>query len=390
MIRAPEKFRESGIDVRTLTEATEIDPVRREVRALDRRNGGETRLSYDNLLIATGARPVCPEVPGSDARGVHGVCSLQAAIDLRNFLDTEQPKNGVVIGGGYIGLEMAEALVRQGLQVALVERSSEVMGTMDPDVASLITRGLEALGVTVYREETVTAFEADAEGALAAVITDKRTIPAEVAVLGLGVTPNNELAERAGLQLGVKKAIRVDEGMSTSTEGIYAAGDCVDVWHLVSRRHVHIPLGTTANRQGRVAGIVLSGGAATFPGVVGTAITKVCELEIARTGLTENEAREAGFNSAAATITSPTHATYYPGSTKMTVKLVAEKGSGRLLGGQIVGGSGAGKRIDVIAAALHAEFDLQQVVDLDLAYAPPFSLPWDPVQIAAREALKGV
>lgn len=390
MIRAPEKFREAGIDVLTRVEATGIDPANREVWVAGLDDGSEKSLSYDLLLIATGAHPICPDVPGSGAEGIHGICSLQAAVNLRRYLDEKRPRSGVIVGGGYIGLEMAEALVRQGLKVSLVERAQEVMGTMDPDMAALISRGLEGLGVTVYREEAVTAFETDAGGVLSAVVTDKRTIPADVAVLGLGVAPNAKLAEDAGLEVGVKKAIRVDDRMRTSVAGIWAAGDCVDAWHLVSRSHVHIPLGTVANRQGRVAGVVIAGGDASFPGVVGTAITKVCELEIARTGLTEREAHDFGLISGAATITSPTHATYYPGAAKMTVKLVAEKGTGRLLGGQIVGGNGAGKRIDVLAAALHAGFDLQQIVDLDLAYAPPFSLPWDPVQIAAREALKEV
>jgi NADPH-dependent 2,4-dienoyl-CoA reductase/sulfur reductase-like enzyme len=205
-------------------------------------------------------------------------------------------------------------------------------------------------------------------------------------VLGLGVTPNSELAKCAGITTGVRDAIEVDRRQRTSAEGVWSAGDCADTWHLVSNRRIHIALGTVANKTSRVAGINIGGGNATFAGVVGTAITRVCGTEVARTGLTEREATAGGFDYVTATIESTARAGYFPGAEKMTVKVLAERRSGRLLGGQIVGGEGAAKRIDTLATALHARMGVEEMIDLDLAYAPPFSPVWDPVQVAARKA----
>jgi NADPH-dependent 2,4-dienoyl-CoA reductase/sulfur reductase-like enzyme len=209
-------------------------------------------------------------------------------------------------------------------------------------------------------------------------------VDADLAILGLGVTPNSELAAAAGVSTGIRNALSVDRRQRTNLEGVYAAGDCCESWHLVSGRPVHIALGTIANKQGRVAGINLGGGYATFPGVVGTAITKVCSVEMARTGLTEREAAAASLGAEAVTIESTTHAGYLPDTEPMVVKLVAERGTGRLLGGQIVGGVGSGKRIDTVATALHGRMRVDEIIDLDLAYAPPFSSVWDPIAVAAR------
>jgi NADPH-dependent 2,4-dienoyl-CoA reductase/sulfur reductase-like enzyme len=220
------------------------------------------------------------------------------------------------------------------------------------------------------------------------VITDKRNLPADIVVLGLGVRPNTELAAAAGIPLGEKGAIRVNGRMETGRAGIWAAGDCAESFHLVSRRPFYIALGTVANRQGRVAGINLGGGYATFPGVVGTAVTKICQVEVARTGLQEKELRKLGLEWVQVVIKSKTKAGYYPGTGEITVKVLAEKGSGRLLGGQIVGREGSAKRIDTLATALHAGFTVEEMINLDLGYAPPFSPVWDPVVIAAREAAK--
>jgi NADPH-dependent 2,4-dienoyl-CoA reductase/sulfur reductase-like enzyme len=223
-----------------------------------------------------------------------------------------------------------------------------------------------------------------------AALTEEGPVEADVIVLGLGVIPNSELASGAGIETGVRDAIVVDERQRTSADGVWAAGDCCQSMHLVSGAPVHIALGTVANKQGRVAGIDMGGGRASFPGVVGTAVSKLCALEVARTGLTEREARAAGVDHVAATIESTTRAGYFPGAGRITVKLVAERGTGRLLGGQIVGIEGAAKRIDVVATALFARMDVEQVVGLDLSYAPPFSPVWDPVQVAARKLLEAV
>jgi NADPH-dependent 2,4-dienoyl-CoA reductase/sulfur reductase-like enzyme len=357
------------------------------VHVRDLKSGSAVWEPYDQLLIATGAVPICPDLPGSDAVDICGVNTLESGLEIRRRLDKGGIKKGVVVGGGYIGLEMAEALVRQGLEVSLICRPPQVMGTLDEDMGALVSQALRDIGVTLYLDEELTAFETTA-GKVTGIVTDNRTLPADIVILGLGVRPNTALAAAAGIPLGEKESIRVNDRMETGIAGIWAAGDCAESFHLVSRKPFYVALGTVANRQGRVAGINLGGGYATFPGVVGTAVTKICQVEVARTGLQENELRELGVEWVSAVIKSRTKAGYYPGAGEITVKVLAEKGSGRLLGGQIVGMEGSAKRIDTLATALHAGFTLEQMINLDLGYAPPFSPVWDPVVIAAREAAK--
>jgi len=382
----PEEFRdEYGIDARVFHEVTEIDLTKRRLRVHDIGKKRERWEAFDHLLIATGAVPFCPGVPGSDARGIYGLHSLQSGIRVRDVIDRESPKKAVVIGGGYIGLEMAEALIIRGLDVSLVEQASQVMNTLDPDMGALVSDALMRVGVKLFREETFQAIEV-AGGRVQAVITDHRAIPADIVILGLGVRPNTELAERAGIPLGVRKAIKTNDRMQTEIPGVWAAGDCSESFHLVSRRPVHIALGTIANKQGRVAGINLGGRYATFPGLVGTAVSKICDMEVARTGLQEKEVKAIGLEYVTGRIESMTRASYYPHAGKITVKVLAEKGRGRLLGAQIVGVEGAAKRIDVFATALHAGFGVEEMINLDLSYAPPYSNVWDPVHLAVRRA----
>lgn len=388
VVRTPEMFRErEGIDVRILHDVEEIDPAGGRVRVRDLQSGTVRWESYDQLLIATGALPFCPDLPGSDAVAVCGVSTLQSGLELRQRLDAGGVKRGVIVGGGYIGLEMAEALVNQGLEVSLISRPPQVMGTLDYDMGALVSQALRDSGVSLYLEETLTAFETR-DGTVTGVVTDKRTVPTDIVVLGLGVRPNTALAAAAGIPLGEKGAIRVNGRMETGIAGIWAAGDCAESFHLVSRSPFYIALGTVANRQGRVAGINLGGGYATFPGVVGTAVTKICQVEVARTGLQEKEIAALGLEHISAVIKSRTKAGYYPGAGEITVKLLAERDSGRLLGGQIVGKEGSAKRIDTVATALHAGFTVEEMINLDLGYAPPFSPVWDPVVTAARAVAK--
>jgi len=388
--RTPETFRDKyRIDARIRHEVLGIETGARRVRVVNLENRQEWWEPYDQLLIATGAVPFCPELPGAAGRGIYGLSTLASGIRIRRVLDEEKPRRAVVVGGGYIGLEMAEALILRGLEVSLVQRGPQVMGTLDPDMGALVSEALRDVGVTLYLEESLAGFETEG-GRVRAVVTDRRTLPADIVILGMGVRPASGLAKEAGIPLGVKDAIRVDPRMRVGVEGVWAAGDCVESFHLVSRRPFYVALGTVANKQGTVAGINLAGDEAYFPGVVGTAVTKVCKYEVARTGLLEEEIVALGLDYTSAVIESKTRAGYYPGAGRITVKVLAEKGSGRLLGGQIVGIEGAAKRIDVLATALHAGMSVQQVVDLDLSYAPPYSPVWDPVQIAARAALKGV
>lgn len=380
--RRPEQHRARGIDVRTGHEVLAVDTAARRVQVRDPEGKVKTE-PYDQLVLAPGAKPLAPDLPGIDSAGVHGVTDLESAIAIRHAAETSRSRRAVVVGGGYIGLEMAEALLRRGLDVSLVERGPEVMSTLDPDMGGRVSEALRRLGVHLYLNESVQEFENE-HGHVRAVRTDRRVLEADLVVLGLGVRPNTDLAQRAGIPLGPTGAIAVNPRQQTRVEGVWAAGDCAESWHLVSRQPVNIALGTVANKQGLVAGINLAGGYATFPGVVGTAVSQICAYEVARTGLRESDIAPLGLECRSAIVKSKTRASYFPGPEDIWVKLVAERGTGRLLGAQIVGREGAAKRIDVLACALHANWTVHDVVNLDLSYAPPYSGVWDPVQQAAR------
>ncbi|MFV2100135.1 FAD-dependent oxidoreductase [Micromonospora sp. LOL_024] len=387
--RSPATHREEfAIDVRLRHEVVDIDLDRREVVARDLDGGGEVRERFDNLMYATGASPKKPEWARGDVAGVFGVQTLDDGSALRAWLEADpRPRRAVVVGGGYIGVEMAEALVRRGLSVTLVDRGEQPMSTVDPDMARLVTEAMCGLGVTIRTGVRVTGLT-EHEGRVSGVVTDDGPIPTDLVVLGLGVRPNTALGEAAGLPLGPTGGIRVDRRMRvTGAPGVWAAGDCVETLHRVSGMPVHVPLGTHANKQGRVAGINIGGGYATFAGVIGTAVTKVCDLEVGRTGLRERDARAAGFEFVSVIAESTSRAGYYPGARPMTVKLIAERPSGRLLGAQIVGWSEAAKRIDTLAVALWNQMTVDDMTALDLGYAPPYSPVWDPVLVAARKAV---
>jgi NADPH-dependent 2,4-dienoyl-CoA reductase/sulfur reductase-like enzyme len=295
-------------------------------------------------------------------------------------------RRAVVVGAGYIGLEVAEGLLARGLQVTVVERLEAPMGAvLDADMAALVADAMRVAGVDLRLGTSVEGFEEDG-GAVRAVRTDAGAIPADLVLVGLGVRPRVELAKAAGIAIGEAGGIVVDERMRTSRPHVWAAGDCVESLHRVSGRPALIALGTHANKQGRAAGTNIAGGEARFAGVLGTAITRFGELEIARTGLGVREAAAAGFDAFEALTEASSRAHYYPGAQPMRIKLVAERGSGRLLGAQIVGREGAGKRIDVLATALWNRMMVQEIGEMDLSYAPPFSPVWDPVLLAAGKA----
>jgi NADPH-dependent 2,4-dienoyl-CoA reductase/sulfur reductase-like enzyme len=383
--RDPQTFRDTyRIDARMRQEAMAIDLAARTVEVRDHEHDRTYMLGFDILHIGTGAIPLRPELPGMDEAHVHGVQTLEDAAELLDDATGSRVAKVVVVGGGYIGLEMAEAFVKRGVRVTVVERGPEVMVTLDPDMGAYVSRAMREEGIDVRCGEAVQAFDGGA------VVTDRGAIPADLVVLGLGVVPNTALAAAAGLATGVKGALVVDQCQRASAEGVWAAGDCCESFHLVARRPVHIALGTVANKQGRVAGVNIGGGYATFPGVVGTAVSKLCRFEVARTGLTEVEARRLGLGYEAVTVNSTTRAGYFPGSGEIVVKLLAEKRTGRLLGGQLVGFEGAAKRVDVLATALTAGLTVEDLVGLDLSYAPPFSPVWDPIQTAARRAVEAL
>ncbi|CAM5650240.1 Flavoprotein oxidoreductase OS=Streptomyces alboniger OX=132473 GN=CP975_28035 PE=3 SV=1 [Streptomyces alboniger] len=297
----------------------------------------------------------------------------------------------MVVGAGYIGVEMAEALIRRGYDVTVVNRGSEPMSTLDPDMGRLVHDAMTGMGIEMVNGAEVTKILTGDDGRVRAVATEDAEYPADIVVLGLGVRPETTLAEEAGLPLGESGGLLTDLAMRVrGHEDIWAGGDCVEVLDLVSGRERHIALGTHANKHGQVIGSNVGGSYATFPGVVGTAVSKVCDLEIARTGLREKEALAAGLRYVAVTIESTSRAGYFPGAAPMTVKMLAERRTGRLLGVQIVGREGAGKRVDVAAVALTAGMTVERMTALDLGYAPPFSPVWDPVLVAARKAVAAV
>lgn len=398
IVRSPEVFRDQyAIDVRLRHEVTAIDLDRREVvvRALDD-GGREIREPFDTLVYAAGAVPNPPPWPEQDVGGIFGVQTLNDGMALREWLSSHpHMRRGVVVGGGYIGVSMAESLVRRGLAVTLIDRAEQPMSTVDTELGKVVRDALVGIGVDVRSGVSATGIDHE-NGRVTAVHTTDGTVPADVVVLGLGVRPNTRLAAEAGLPLGVTGGIRTDphmrvigepgDGANSRFAGIWAVGDCVESVHRVTGQPVHIPLGTHANKQGRIAGLNIGGVHATFPGVIGTAVNKVCGLEVARTGLLERDVQRAGYRYVTTSVESTNRAPYFPGAAPMTVKIVAERPTGRLLGGQIIGQSEAAKRIDPLAVAIWNNMTVADMTGLDLGYAPPYAPVWDPVLIAARKA----
>ncbi|MEA4878194.1 MAG: FAD-dependent oxidoreductase [Aminobacterium sp.] len=387
IVRTPEEFMaKKNIEAFVFHEVLSVDIKARTLEVLNIQTGKLFTESFDSLLFATGAEPIRPPIEGIDGEGVFSLSVLQDGLRLQRFIEENNPQKAVIVGGGYIGLEMAEAFCRRGMNVSLVDRSFQVMNTFDIDMADHIADAIQHVGTSLYLGETLKAIEYN-NNRIKAAITDQRNIPADIVILGLGVRPHSKLAKEAGLPLGVNDSILVNQMMETEIEDIWAAGDCAQTWHLVTNKPFWVALGSVANKTGRIAGINMAGGKEHFPGVVGTAVSKHCDLEVARTGLSEKELEDLDFHYETVTIKSKVQAGYYPGAGDIHVKMIAEVPGGRVLGAQIVGAHGAAKRIDVVATAISAQMTVRQLIDLDLGYAPPFSLPWDPIQIAARQLL---
>ena len=387
-VYSPEFFRNSrNIQVMTGHEVAEISPGSRRVTVIPPGGGDLDEVRYDRLVLATGAEPARPAVPGIDLGGVFHVNDLQSTLALGRHLETQRSQHAVIIGGGYIGLEMADALVTRGLRVTMLERSAGLFEAVDEDLAARIGKELADHGVRLVSQAPLAALLGDRSARVRRVAWENGETEVDVVILATGVRPRVKLAEEAGIQLGVTGAIAVTDRMETSAAAVYAAGDCAEAMCRVTGRPGYLPLGTTANKQGRVAGENAAGGRARFAGIVGTAAVKVFTLEMARTGLSLTQAREAGFPARAASVQAAEHARYLGGG-DILVKLVADGASGRLLGAQMVGTAGVAKRIDVLATALHARMTVEQVSELDLSYAPPFSTVWDPILIAAQEMLR--
>ncbi|HXJ96215.1 MAG TPA: FAD-dependent oxidoreductase [Terriglobia bacterium] len=389
-VHSPEFFHtEREIDVFTHHEVLEISTSRRRVSVLAPGGGTPEEVYFDRLVLATGAEPAWPEIPGTELRGVFHVNDLQSAVALKQHLSAASVSKAVIVGGGYIGLEMAEALKTESRAVTLLERSPRLFEAVDQEIVQVTERELTRNGVEVRTQASVAALAGDAQGIVRRVHSEKASFEADCVVLATGVRPRTKLMQAAGIQLGAGGAVSVNDYQETSAAAVYAAGDCVDTLNLVSGQRTYVPLGTTANKQGRVAGENAAGGRERFPGIVGTAVVKVFGLEVARTGLGSEEAREAGFRAAEALVQAPARARYLGGQ-DILVKLIGDRASGRLLGAQMVGPEGVAKRIDVLATALHSRLTAEQVYQLDLSYAPPFSSVWDPILIAARQLMHAV
>ncbi|HZH90156.1 MAG TPA: FAD-dependent oxidoreductase [Pyrinomonadaceae bacterium] len=389
VVHTPEYFQEQhNIKVQLHTEALEILPARSLVRVSV--NGERREMGFDNLVLATGAAAVCPPLPGHDLSGVFVLRQLRDGRRLLQFIERERPRAAVIVGAGYIGLEMAEAFRARGLETTLVESSDRMMSTLGGRLRDRVVDELREGGVEVVLGERVSAFEGRGEGVARVICESGRAFEAQVVLIGVGVRPAVEIAKGAGLEIGESGAIVADANQRTSAANIFAAGDCTETLHRVSGRRVWMPLAQPAVRQGWVAGANAAGARpeARYAGVTGTNAVKVFGLEVARTGLSLEEARSAGFDASTIEDESSTRAGYYPGGDKILTRIIHDK-SGRLLGAQMVGREGVAGRIDVYAAALHANLKIEDVNQLDLAYAPPFAPTIDPILRATRPNEKG-
>lgn len=390
--RSVGRHREMGVDLRVGVTATALDLDARVVTLTDE-TGVVQRLSFDELVLATGAAPIVPSWARDDAGALHAdVRPLKNLDDGARWLEllertAQGSRHAVVVGGGYIGVEMTEALLRRGWTATLLTRS-RVMSNLDADMSARLESALIAAGVEVVPDCTVTGLERDGHGTLVGVLTaDGRTFPADAVALAMGVRPAAALGRDAGLPVGKSGGYLTDD-TGRVTDGVWAAGDCCEARHRITGETVFLPLGTHANKQGRVIGENVTGGRATFGGVLGTAITRFVaggqHVEVSRVGLSSAEAAAAGIDCTALVTEGRTASGYMPEARPMATKVLAEPGTRRLLGLQIVGGAGAGKRVDTAAAALWAGLSVDDLAGMDLAYAPPFATVWEAVQLAAR------
>ena len=369
----PEYFRKQrNIDVRTGARVIAISHPRREVTL-----ESGARVAYEKLVIATGARGGMPNLPGAQLPHVFRLYTLDDAERMRRFVRERRPKSAVVVGAGYIGVEAADALRRNGLRVTILERTAHALVREDEGLTAAVRKQLEQHGVELRTGVTVTAIEPDRVAG----------VPCDMVVLAAGFQPNVEIAADAGIEIGRSGAIRTDDRMETNLRGVFAAGDCAEVTHMVTGRPTWIPLGTTANKAGRVAGACAAGARERFPGIVGTSIVSIFGMGFATTGFSVAQARAEGFSPAAARIEANSRPRYYMG-VKTRVELVADRATGRLVGGSVIGEDGAAGRINVIATALQTRMRVEEFGQLDLAYSPPFTPVWDPILIAAQQLIK--
>jgi NADPH-dependent 2,4-dienoyl-CoA reductase/sulfur reductase-like enzyme len=411
--RPPDIFKSKyGIDVAVNTRAYKIDRFKKQVYSINIQNHDETIFDYDCLIVATGARAIIPKLNGINQEGVFSIRNYVDGMRINDSKITNNANSCAIIGAGLIGLEMAEAFKKRGrlaerelgggrenvrrivssrdpMNVTVVEMADHVLPNMlDKDMAKIVQRELEDNGVNIILGERVEEFQGR-DGKVNCIKTNtERKIDSDIIVVGTGVTPNSEIARDAGIVLGHSNAIKVDEYMKTNIPDIFAAGDCATARNYITNKDMYLPLGTTANKQGRIAGENAAGGNATFRGIAGSAITKVFDLFVGKTGLTSEEAPRNGFDPVEDIIEDITRAGYYPGNKPIWIKIVADKKTGRVLGSQIIGGEGVKERIDLISLALLLKADITDLANYDACYVPPASPVWEPVNIAASQIAK--
>jgi NADPH-dependent 2,4-dienoyl-CoA reductase/sulfur reductase-like enzyme/rhodanese-related sulfurtransferase len=373
------------MEVLTHTKAQSINTKAHSIDTIDLYTDNKKTIEYDKLVIATGSTPIVPDWPGKDLDGVFTLTGLPDASAIRSYVKQLDNREVVIIGAGLIGLEMAENFITLGCNVTVIEALDWLLPKLlDFEVAAYVQKHLQDHGVKMLFGQRVTALGGDPGGKVSKVITENGEVAASLVLLSLGIRPNVGIAREAGLAIGSTGGIAVNQYLQTSDPDIYAGGDCVENTHLITGEKALVPLGSTANKHGRIIGTNLTGGSDTFPGVLGTAIAKVFEYNAGRVGLTESEARQHGHNVVTSLVPGPEYASYYPGGQQILVKLVAEESSGKLLGCQVVGPGEAAKRIDVLATALTLGANLDNLSNLDLAYAPPYNSAMDPLHHAAN------
>jgi NADPH-dependent 2,4-dienoyl-CoA reductase/sulfur reductase-like enzyme/rhodanese-related sulfurtransferase len=366
------------------TQATAIKPQDRQIEILDLEKNSASSIEYDKLVIATGSRPVVPNLEGKDLTGIFMLNTIPDAYAIRNYIANAGNAEVVVVGAGLIGMEMAEAFAARGLNVTIIEALDRVLPSLlDFEVSAYLEKHLKSRGIKVICGQPVKGFLGD-NGIVRRVATTDKEIEATLVLMALGVKPEVSLAKAAGLKIGAIGGISVNERLQTSDPAIYAGGDCVELVNLVTGKKVLVPMGSTANKHGRVIGTNVTGGDETFTGVMGTTIAKVFNFNVGRTGLTEAQAIQDGYEVTTALVPTFEHATYYPGAKEILIKLIAEKSSGKILGGQAAGMGDTAKRIDVLATAMTFGATVEDMALLDLAYAPPYNSAMDPLHNAAN------
>ena len=381
-LQTPESFwKRFRIQMKVRHEVTAIHPDRKTVSVRNLETGEDFEEAYDQLLLSPGAKPVWPELPGMGSERLFTLRTVEDTFRIKEFINQNRPKSAVMVGGGFIGLEMAENLRQLGMEVTIVQRSRQLMNPFDPDMAAFIHNEVRKHGVKLMLGHSLEGFREKNSG-LEVLLRDGVSVSADMVILAIGVTPESMLAKEAGLALGIKGSILVNDRMQTSAPDIYAVGDAVQVKHFVTGADSLIPLAGPANKQGRIAADNICGGDSRYLGSQGSSVIKVFDMTAATTGINEGSAKKAGLHVDKVILSPMSHAGYYPGGKMMTMKIIFEKETYRLLGAQIIGYEGVDKRIDVLATAIHAGLKGNQLKELDLAYAPPYSSAKDPVNMA--------